>query len=158
MPYRSSPVVEFQGQQWLVRRNCALTPRQLAGWFASIAAAAAVMAGVLAAFGAWLVLPFAAVQFVVLAVAYLAYARHAGDYERVLVTPERILVERCSGGRLAQEEVGPQWARIEYESGRRGAIRLVAGRKRVAIGSGLPEESRERLARELRASLAGRCG
>ncbi len=158
MPYRSSPVVEFEGRQWLLRRNCALTPLQFAGWFASIAAAVAIMAGVLAAFGAWLVLPFAAAQFVVLVIAFLAYARHAGDYERVLVTPQRILVERCSGGKLAQEEVGPQGARIEYESGRRGAIRLVAGRKEVAIGSDLPEESRESLARELRASLAGRCG
>jgi uncharacterized membrane protein len=113
---------------------------------------------VFAAQGAWLILPFTAVELLALAIAFVAYARHAGDYERILVTPERIVVERWTAGKMAREEVGPEWARIEYESGRRGVIRVVAGRKRVAVGSFLPEECREQLVRELRASLAGRRG
>jgi uncharacterized membrane protein len=158
MPYRCSPVAELSGQQWLVRRNCALSPRQLGLWFGALAAVSVGLAGVFAAQGAWLILPFTAVELLALAIAFVAYARHAGDYERILVTPERIVVERWTAGKMAREEVGPEWARIEYESGRRGVIRVVAGRKRVAVGSFLPEECREQLVRELRASLAGRRG
>lgn len=158
MPYRCSPVAELRGRQWLVRRNCALSPRQLGAWFGTLAVVSVGLAGVFAAHGAWLVLPFTAVELLALGIAFVAYARHAGDYERIVVTPERIVVERCLAGKTAQEEVGPQWARIEYESGRRGVIRLVAGRQRVAIGRFLPEECREKLVRELRASLAARQG
>lgn len=154
MPYRCSQVAELRAQEWLISRNCALTPRQLGGWFGTLAVLSVALAGLFAVQGAWLVLPFTAVELLALAVAYVAYGRHAGDYERVLLAPDRIVVERCSGGRLAREEVGSEWARFEYEGGRRGVIRLVAGRTKVAIGSFLPEESRERLVRELRASLA----
>ena len=114
------------------------------------------LAGVFAVQGAWLVIPFTGVELLALVVAFVAYGRHAGDYERIVVAPDRIVVEHCTGGRLARQEVGPEWARFEYESGRRGVIRLVAGRTKVAIGSFLPEQSRERLVRELRASLAER--
>lgn len=156
MPYRYSEVAGLRGQQWLIRRNCALSPRQLGWWFGTLAAVSVALAGLFAAQGAWLVVPFTGIELLGLAVAFVAYGRHAGDYERILVTPDRILVERWSGGRMARQEVGPDWARVEYEGGRRGSIRLVAGRTKVAIGSFLPEESRERLARELRASLADR--
>lgn len=155
MPYRFSQVDESRSRQWLIRRNCALTPRQLGWWFGTLAMVSVAVAGFFAAQGAWLVVPFTGIELLALGTAFVAYARQAGDYERVLVTPERIVVERWAGGRLARQEVGPEWARFEYEGGRRGVIRLVAGRTEVAIGSFLPEESREQLVRELRASLAG---
>lgn len=154
MPYRESHVAGFEGQQWLLKRNCALSPAQLGCWFGTLAALSLLLAGVFAAQGAWMVVPFAAIELAALAVAFVVYGRHAGDYERILVTSDRILVERSRGGRLATEEVGAGWARVEYRGGR--SIRLVSGRTEVAVGSFLPEESRERLARELRASLAAR--
>ncbi len=154
MPYPEFRDAGFDGQQWLLKRNCALSPAQLGYWFGTLGALSVLLAAVFAMQGAWLVVPFTALELAALAAAFVMYGRHAGDYERILVMPDRILVERFRGGRLAIEEVGTGWARVEYRGGR--PIRLVSGRTEVAIGSFLPEESRERLARELRASLAAR--
>lgn len=156
MPYRYSRLAESRVQQWLISRNCALTPRQLGWWFGTLAVLSVALAGAFAAQGAWLVIPFTGVELLALVAAFVAYGRHAGDYERIVVAPDRIVVERCSGGQVARQEVEPGWARFEYEGGRRGVIRLVAGRTKVPIGSFLPEQSRERLVRELRASLVER--
>lgn len=159
MSYRGVQVAECDrpaGKQWLLRRNCALSPGQLGWWFGTLGLLSLMLAGTFALQGAWPVVPFTMVELAALGTAYVAYARQAGDYERIVVASDRILVERCHRGRLATREIGAGWARVEHLRGRRGAVRLMVGRVEVSIGSFLPDESRERLARELRASLAER--
>ena len=64
--------------------------------------------------GAWLVIPFAGIELLALGVAFLVHARHAGDYERIVVRADRLIVERVSGGNLAQMECQGPWIRVEY--------------------------------------------
>lgn len=99
MQYRWSHVAEPGVARWLLKRNCALSPRQLACCFGALAAVTTSIALAFAMQGAWLTLPFALVESAALAVAYVVYARHAGDYERIVVEPGRLVVERASGGR-----------------------------------------------------------
>ena len=63
--------------QWVLRRNCILTPRQLGGWFVSLAMVSLAIALAFAAHGAWLVIPFAVVEMGALGLAFVFYARHA---------------------------------------------------------------------------------
>ncbi len=125
-------------------------------WFGTLAFLSVLLAGVFVAQGAWLVLPFTCVELLALGAAFLVYARHAGDFERIQLGGGRIVVERWTAGRLERQEVGPDWVRFEYEGGRQGLICLVAGQTRLEIGRFLPEEGRKRLVRELRAALAER--
>lgn len=155
MPYRWIHVAEPGQQFWLLKRNCALSPGQLGCWFGSLGVVSLSIAALFAFFGVWLVLPFACVEVAALAVAFVAYARHAPDHERIVVSPGRLVVERVTGGTLARIECEPEWIRVEYDRARREPIRLVAGRREVTVGSFVPDGSKEELVRQLRASLAG---
>jgi uncharacterized membrane protein len=154
MQYRWTHVAEPTRQSWLLKRNCALSPRQLAGCFGALAAVSLGIATAWALQGAWMVVPFACVELGALAVAFVVYARHAADYERIVVEPGRLLVERCVGSALNRVEWERARARVEYRGSGRELIRLVAGRREVSVGQFVPAENREQLARELRASLA----
>ncbi len=154
MAYRWRHVAEGERHQWVLKRNCALTPRQLGGWFGTLALFSLLIAAVLAARGAWVVVPFALVEVSALAVAFLAYGRHAGDYERIVATPERLTVETSTGARLDRLEREAGRVRIEYGGSRREPIRLVSGREEIAIGRFVPDDRKAELVRELRGALA----
>jgi uncharacterized membrane protein len=154
MPYRWTQIAEKEQQQWLLRRNCALTPRQLAGWFGGLGAVSMAIAVLFALQGAWMVVPFTCIELSALGVAFVFYARHAADYERILVSPGTLVVERVVGGAVDRVEVQPAWVRVEYAGTRRSPVRLVAGRQQVEVGRFVPEDKRMELAQELRESLA----
>lgn len=154
MPYRWIHVVEPRRQVWLFRRNCALSPNQLGCWFGALGAASLSIAALFAFFGAWPVVPFACIVVGALALAFVAHARHALDYERIVVSPGRLVVERSTGGTIACIECEPEWIRVEYDGTRREPIRLVAGRRELTVGCYVPDGKKEELARQLRASLA----
>jgi len=154
MPYRWTQVAEQGRQQWMLPRNCALTPRQLAGCFAALGTVSMAIAAAFALQGAWMVVPFACIELSALGVAFVVYARHAADYERILVAPDRLVVERVVGHAVERVECEPAWVRVEYAGTRRSAVRLVAGRQQVEVGRFVPEDKRKELAQELRESLA----
>jgi uncharacterized membrane protein len=154
MPYRWTQVAEQGRQQWMLPRNCALTPRQLGVWFATLGTLSTAIAAVFAMQGAWMVLPFACIELTALGVAFVVYARHAADYERILVAPGRLVVERVVGNAVDRIECEPAWVRVEYAGTRRSVVRLVAGQQHVEVGRFVPEDKRKELAHELRESLA----
>ena len=154
MRYRWTHLAEPGRQQWLLRRNCAMTPRQLAVCFGVLATVSLSIAAAWAIHGAWLVVPFACVEMLALAIAFVAYARHAGDYERIVIAPGRLVIEQASGGTTRRLECEPPWVRVEYGGTRRELVRLVAGSRQETVGRFVPAETREKLARELRASFA----
>jgi uncharacterized membrane protein len=142
-------------QEWLLKRNCSLAPRQLAVVFGALAAVSLSVAAAFAARGAWLVLPFACIEVLALGVAFVVYARHAADYERIVLCRDCLLVETCRGDRLRREECEPAWTRVEYSGTRRELIGLVAAGRRIDVGRFVPESERRDLARQLRAQLQG---
>jgi uncharacterized membrane protein len=147
---------EEQGRhQWMLRRNCVLTPVQLGGWFLSLALVSLGIAVAFAAHGAWLVVPFAVVEIGALGLAFVLYARHAGDYERIVAEPGRLMVEACRGDAVQVLQCAPSWVRVEYEPRVRGPIRLVAGRQKIPVGSLVPDHRRAALAQQLRGALCG---
>lgn len=113
------------------------------------------IAALFASRGAWMLLPFAVIEAAALSVAFIVYSRHATDYERIVVEPGVLLVERTTGGRLARLECESAWVRVAYAGSRSEPIRLIAGGSEVVVGRFVPDESKEELVRELRASFAG---
>jgi uncharacterized membrane protein len=151
-------VVSANRQEWLSKRNCSLAPKQLALIFASLATASLGIAVVFAAFGAWMVLPFAGIEVLALGTAFVVYARHAADYERIVLSRDCLLVEVSRAERLSQEKCAPAWIRVEYKGARQELIGLVTSGQRIEVGRFVPESERTDLAMQLRAQLQGlRC-
>lgn len=153
MGYRWSYIVDADRHQWLLKRNCALRPWQLASWFFTVALAALAIAAVCAAGGAWIVIPFAIVEAIALTAAFVAYARHAADYERIEATGGRLVIECGCGPSVERIERDGRRIRVEYDPHAREPIRLVAGGESIAVGRFVPDDSKAILVQQLRGAL-----
>lgn len=143
---------------WVIKRNCSASPKQLAAVFASIVAVSLSFGTAFAMHGAWMILPFVAIELVAVSAAFVCYGRHAADIERIDVAAGQIRVERHDGGRVQCVQIAAPWARIEVaESGRgwmqRVRLFIVAHGKRIEVGRLLPDQRRRGLAQELRLAL-----
>ena len=63
--------------------------------------------------GAVLVLPFALLELAALATAFVVYARHAADSERVSLQGGRLIVELETAGHVRRSEFVREWVRVE---------------------------------------------
>jgi uncharacterized membrane protein len=154
----SNPVFRFatvQGQNihWFLQRNCSVTPVQLVWLYVSLCAVSLGIGTVFWWQGATLVLPFAWLELAAVGVAFVAYARHAADGERISLQGRHLVVEVESAGRLERAEFDRDWVRVEPSAADRSLI-AVSGRGRsVNVGRYLRPELRPALAREIRRAL-----
>jgi uncharacterized membrane protein len=103
--------------------------------------------------GATLVLPFAMLEVVALGVAFVLYARHATDGERIFLRDGRLLVELECGGKLERAEFSGRWVRVEPGAYDQSLIELTGQGKMVRVGRFIRPELRPVLAREIRQAL-----
>jgi len=139
------------------RRNDSLGSRWRWRLFLSLCVVSFGFALVFAAFGAWLVLPYSALEMTVLWVAFLWIERHASDWERVSVCGDRVVVERDRGGVQTRCEFNRYWTRVEVECRRLDSaprLRLRSAGQCVEFGEELPAAERGAIARDLRRVLA----
>lgn len=145
-------------KNWLIKRNCSASPRQLAVVFASLVAVSFAFGVAFAAQGLWLVLPFVGLEIVAVAAAFLAYGRHAADFERIELRDDRLIVERHEGSRRSDYVFDLPWVRVDMEErsvdpGACVRVELVSARQRLEIGRYLVDVGRAALGREIRAAL-----
>ncbi|AKJ27786.1 DUF2244 domain-containing protein [Caldimonas brevitalea] len=144
------------GVEWVLKRNCSLSPAQLGLVYASLCVLSLVIASCFWALGARWVMPFAWVELIGLGAALLAYARHAGDSERIALQDGRLRVERHDGSREVCVEFQQAWVRVEPQRGDDALVLLSGQGRQVEVGRHLRPELRRNLAEELRTALCGR--
>ena len=125
-----------------------MSPAALAAVFAALAALVLGIGAGFAVAGAWLVLPFAGLEVLLLAGAYLLYARHAADYERIELDAGRLKVEVADAERVVRYEM--DGAKVAMEDGR---LVLRGARQELELGRHLDAEARAELAAELNKKL-----
>lgn len=141
------------------RRNDSLGTRWRWRLFGSLCVVSFGLALGFAAFGAWMVLPYSALEMAVLYLAFRWFERHATDWERVSVCGDRVVVERERAGVHTRREFNRYWAQVEVESGGFGRpprLTLRFAGEGVPFGDELAAEERFAVARELRRALAVR--
>ena len=153
LPMDAEPVVK----DWLIKRNCSASPRQFVAFYVSLALFSLLIASLLMWAGAWLVLPFTGIELLAVGVAFVIYARHAVDYERILLFQNRLLIERMDAETLTQMEFNPRWVRVEPGATPRDPVKLVSRGESVPVGIYLAQHRRKQFAVELRMWLT-RCG
>jgi uncharacterized membrane protein len=106
--------------------------------------------------GAWPVTPFLGADAALLAWAFFACSRSARRRERLLLTREKLTIERFApDGRCTREELNPYWLHVEHHDPERvGAeLALVSRGRRWVVGAFLGAGERASLADALRAAL-----
>lgn len=139
--------------EWLLKRNCSLSPRQLA-----IALALPCVASLLIALwflwhGAWHVLAFVVLESAAVACAFCHYARHATDREHIALDDACLLIEQYLAGEVRQIRLDPQWTRVAPPDSAQDLINLEAKGIRIAIGLFVTQERRRQVEQELREEL-----
>ena len=143
-------------RQWCLRRNCALTPRQVVGGL-GLAAALALAVGLACwRLGYPVVAAFAALEVAALAVALVCHARHARDGEWLRLEPECLRIEQRCGPRLDVTTLPAVWVQVACAQGPQALVQLSVGGRSVQVGTYVPAALRPRLAAELRSALRAR--
>lgn len=145
--------VQGRNIQWFLRRNCSVTPAQLATVYLSLCLVSLAISGFFWMRGATLVLPFAFLEMLMLGAALFVYARHATDGERIVLQDGRLLVELECGGKLERSEFLGTWVRVEPGAYDKSLIELSGQGKTVRVGRYVRPELRPALAREIRLAL-----
>jgi uncharacterized membrane protein len=160
MPGAGIPPLAIAAEFCVVsRRNDSLGSRWRWRVFAVLCAASSGLALGFAAIGAWMVLPYSALEMAVLYWAFRWIERHAADWERVAVCDDRVIVEQQRAGVRMRQEFNRYWARVEVEAGgfnRPPRLKLRFAGREVPFGEALPTVERAILARRLRRALAAR--
>lgn len=154
----SNPVFRFarvSGQtiDWMLKRNCSITPAQLGRWYGSLCLVSLGIGLWFWSQGARMVLGFAGLELLVVGIAFVVYARHATDGERISLRGAQLVVELEQAGRLQREEFDSRWVRVEPKAGEGSLIELSGQGRKVEVGRYVRPELRPALAREIRTAL-----
>ncbi|MCI4441635.1 DUF2244 domain-containing protein [Tibeticola sp.] len=149
---QSSP----KGLEWCLRRNCSITPRQLLWLYASLCVVSGGLSGFFWWHGAPFVAGFAGLELLAVGVAFVCYARHAADRERLVFDGRVLSVEVELAGRVERLEFDRSSVRVDASAAEAGALVVLQARDRsIAIGRHLRPEYRRVLGREIQSALCG---
>lgn len=107
------------------------------------------------ALGAWPVALFMGLPLLGLAGAFGQLRRHAGDFERLVLSRDRLVLDRHTPGGDEHLEFNSQWVQVDLR--RRGGGSVLTLRchgKETVFGHLLSDEERRTLSRELKRRLA----
>jgi len=141
---------------WELRRNCSVSPKQLGSVFLMLSSVSLGVAGMFWMQGATLVLPFAVLEMTALAVAFVVYARHATDRERIVWREGCLTVECELAGRRESQAFQAHCVRVRSGDRRHRLIELQAEGRAVQVGRFLREDLRPTLEKEIRMVLGRR--
>jgi uncharacterized membrane protein len=141
------------GVQWLLKPNCSMSPRQLAGVYLSLCVVGALISGFFYAQGAPWVAAFAGLELLALGTALLVFARHTGDREIITLAHGWLHVQRAHGSRTEEHTLALPWLAVEPAAGQGSLVQLRGRGQQVRVGRFLRPDQRNTLALELRQAL-----
>ena len=145
------------GLQWVLKRNCSLTPTQLFGTYLVLCAVSLVIALGFTWHGASPVLAFAGIELLLVGAALVVYARHAADQERITLADGALCVELQRGPQTERTQFRAAWVRVEPRHGEGSLVELSGDGRQSFVGRYLRADLRTPLAQELRTALRASC-
>jgi uncharacterized membrane protein len=135
-----------------MRRNCSMSPRQLAAVYGSLCLVSGLIALGFWWHGATLVIWFTGLELLALAAALLVHARHATDRETVAIEGGRLQVELRDGAHVECRSLDAAFARVRLAG---GLVELAARGEVVRVGRHLRPHQQAQMAREIHMALHG---
>ena len=136
-----------------MRRNCALTPRQLLQFYIALVSLSLIVATGFWLAGVWMIPIFTAAELSAVTIGFLIYCRHALDFEAIEVDGKRLIVKKFIGYKEAVYEFNTQWAKIDPPVENAKTFYIRQSDLRVEIGQFLRYEQQLALIAQVRACL-----
>jgi uncharacterized membrane protein len=147
---------ESVGFTLVARRNNSLSSAGRTVVVGSLATISLVISLAFAVQGAWMILPFAGLEVLIVYLAFRCLERHAGDFESLSIQDDRVLIVRRERGEVSRDEFNRYWAQVVLQPdrwGRQVVLALRSHGRQVEFGRHLTEEQRVEAARTIRARL-----
>lgn len=165
--------------EWILKRNCSISPRQLLAVYGVLCAASMAVAIFFTLRGAWYVLGFAILELLAVGLAFLFYGRHANDREKIVLEVDgNLLVELTEAGTTRQTRLDGRLITVDMPGMYRGMVGLHSGAAlregcftpcasrgeahsggtRIEVGRFVAQPARRKFARELQVALARQLG
>lgn len=114
-----------------------------------------------ASLGAWVVLPFAGLEFLGFAYALYLIQLHMNDYESITIDPEHVAVVKCVKNELTETIFKRYWAAVNLRQEKnanrlfaKSALIISSHGKEVEFGHALvTDEQRNQLVKELKSKI-----
>jgi len=145
MPRDLSP----EYRSWLLQRHDALSPRQMAWLFASLCLPTVVVALTFAWRGYWLVPAYAVLELSAIALLLRHHLRHAGDYDRIDISANGIIIEQRRANICRQLQLNAWSVRLTPPQSDSDPIRLSDRVHSIGVGTLLSARERKDVALEL---------
>ena len=136
-------------KRWQMRRNCALTPKQLLQFYIVLVCLSLIVATGFFLAGIWMIPIFTALELSAVTIGFFVYCRHALDCETIEIDGERLLVKKFIGYKEALYEFNAQWAKIEQPLEEDKTFYISQSGLRVEIGQFIRHEQQLALIRSL---------
>jgi uncharacterized membrane protein len=140
-------------KRWQMRKNCALTPRQLLNFYLALVFLSLVVATGFFLAGIWMISIFTALEISAVTIGFLIYSRHALDCETVEIEDKRLLVKKYIGHKETVYEFNTQWAKIEPPVAGSKTFNISQSQLRVELGQFIRHEQQIALIAQVRAHL-----
>ena len=140
-------------KRWQMRRNCALTPKQLLHFYIALVCLSLLVATGFLLAGIWVIPIFTALELSAVTIGFLLYCRHALDCETIEIDGNRLIVKKFISYREAIYEFNAQWAKIELPLEDSKVFFISQSNLRVEIGQFIRQEQQLSLIASVRAHL-----
>ena len=140
-------------KRWQMRRNCALTPKQLLQFYIALVCLSLLVATGFLLAGIWVIPIFTALELSAVTIGFLIYCRHALDCETIEIDGNRLIVKKFISYKEAIYEFNTQWAKIELPLEDSKVFFISQSNLRVEIGQFIRQEHQLSLIASVRAHL-----
>ena len=149
---------DFQGaSRFIIRPNCSLNWPGTVRFYLSIVVVSFSIAMVFALQGAWLILPFAGLEMLVLGAALYVVARRGCRWQTVSIQGDQVEVVEHDQASERQQVFQRAWAQVRLErariNGYPSRLTIRSHGRAVEIGGYLADAEKEHLALELRRAM-----
>ncbi|TXI38074.1 MAG: DUF2244 domain-containing protein [Methylophilus methylotrophus] len=106
--------------------------------------------------GAWMVLPFAGLELVLVVLAFVVVLRHRGDYEKITFVENHVEIEQSVLGKIKLARFQCYWTRVTLREGEDGKTSLWIGSHNEEVEFGrdtMDNVQREQVASHLKRML-----
>jgi uncharacterized membrane protein len=140
-------------KRWQMRRNCALTPKQLLQFYIVLVCLSVTVGMGFFLAGVWVIPIFTALELCAVTLGFLIYSRHALDCETIEIDGNSLIVKKFIGYKETVYEFNTQWAKIELPSEGAKVFHISQSNQRVELGQFLRQEQQMPLIAAVRARL-----
>lgn len=136
-----------------MRRNCALTPKQLLQFYIVLICLSLIVATGFFLAGVWMIPIFTALELIAVTLGFLIYCRHALDCETIEIEGKRLTIKKFIGYKETLYEFNTQWAKIELPLDGAKTFHICQSNLRVELGQFLRLEQQIPIIASVRAHL-----